>query len=233
MPKTKPHNTDDDIHVNDIIGPMEIDMALGMFRDMLLKEYTGQIIAGKDPNSARKMLASPGSLSVLFKGAAGNTDMLIDKMSRELKYVTNDYYDLYVSYARLSGVLNVLYEYSDAGTSYGYRGKAKAYLEKVSKLAPDDDYDEQKSLRDIAMAVLKWIADGVPITMPRENDRNITIDAPQVLSNIAMEELGRLESDIKVLTGYIGTYSEILKGTIRTLKLNSGRRASKTDGPNG
>ncbi|MEM0149316.1 MAG: hypothetical protein QXW10_00255 [Candidatus Micrarchaeaceae archaeon] len=202
---------------SDPIEAVAVDSALKMFRDMLLEEYTRRIADGGDPDSVKEALAKQGvRFEMLFKGIPKNAKLLEDRVGKELAYITNNYYNLFASYRKLSATLDVLYAYSNINEGMQYKDDARRYLEPLEKLAPGEIYDEQASLRKQAMDVLKGIIEGAPIVDIRDKSDD-EINAASVLSTIARKELEELKRHIGIITGYIDTYKRILEMTLREL----------------
>ena len=231
MSKLRKSTGSADTSASEPIEAVMVDSALGMFRDMLLEEYTRRIADGGNSSSVKSTLASHGiRFEVLFKSSPQNSlprnpKLLDDRINNELSYITNNYYDLFASYRRLSATLDVLYAYSDADASVQYKNEAKKYLEALSKLTPGKIYDEQVSLQKQAIGILRGIIDGALIAGFMKNGDDEINDA-RALSIVAFREMEELKRDIDIITGYIDTYKSILEMTLHELGLYSKKRTS-------
>lgn len=201
-----------------------IDMALNMFREMILDEYTYRLNAGNMHEDIKASLAGLGILfEMLSKKAPDNKKLLIDRVSNELSYISNNYYELFALYKELSATLNVVCTYSDVSSSALYKSKAQAYIDAISELAPGKKYDEQAGLQGAAISIMKSAKDSPNIARIGRKDKK-ELDTQRVLLNIALIELDRLEKELRLTTGFIDTYAEILAKTLDALNLSLKKR---------
>jgi len=222
-PKSEAHTNND---MSNSLEKFAVDTALGMFRNMLLDEYTRRFDAGDSPDQINNVLAAKGiRFEILLKNAPKDTELLVDGVKKEIMYMKNNYYDIFASYRELSSVLTVLYTYSDVSSSTTYVRLAMKHLDALSKRVPDSFYDEQANLRNAAIDAMRHIVDGVFITRHRRKDDR-ELDTRKVLLNIASIEFERLEHEVEVLSGYIDTYVGILEKTLGELYLKSKKRTA-------
>ena len=214
------------IKSHDPIEAAAIDSALNMFRNMLLDEYTRRFKAGDKPEGIKAVLSRAGiRFEVLFKDMPKDTELLVDRVNNELSYISRNYYELFALYKELSATLNIVYTYSGASSSAQYKDKARTYLDAISGLTPDKLYDEQIDLQRAAIDVLKSVNDGPNIIRIGRRDEK-ELDTRNVLLNISLIELDRLEQELSLTTGYIDTYKEILAKTLTALNLSLKKRTA-------
>ncbi|MCL4390743.1 hypothetical protein M1578_00875 [Candidatus Marsarchaeota archaeon] len=210
---------------HDPIEVVAIDSALNMFRDMLLDEYTRRFKAGDKPGEIKAVLSRTGiRFEVLFKDMPKDKELLVDRVNNELSYISRNYYELFALYKELSATLNIVYTYSGPISGEQYKDKARKYLDAISGLKPDKQYDEQMGLQRAAIDALKSVNDCPDIIRIGRRDEK-ELDTRNVLLNISLIELDRLEQELSLTTGYIDTYKEILTKTLTALNLSLKKRA--------